>query len=352
MNNHDNYRLKLRYKIIIALISVIVFYSIPELCLRLYIKKNPDKIALLYERIRIESRLFFDIVKEVYLEPDPLLYWKLKSKKEEVAVNSLGCRGSEFSLKKQRGVFRIVCLGDSCTYGACIVNNAETYVKRLEEMLNVNNTSSMRYEVINAGVPGYSSFQALMNLQKRIVYWNPDLITVYIGHNNDYAVNRYYDLEPLIKWPIILKINSFLERSYLFQLLKSYTLEIKLSLLKRIYKDFPAKYRKSMLQVLKEHYLKMAQIAKQNNFKIIFLNYPLCSKDGTLGEKGELNITIKKAAEESAVPLADIVSVLKSRGGEKLFLDDVHPDSMGHKVIAETIFNTIINEDIIPKQQD
>jgi len=266
-----------------------------------------------------------------------------------VAVNSLGCRGPEFSVKKQRGVFRIVCLGDSCTYGAGISNDAETYVKRLEKMLNSHNNSSIRYEVINAGVPGYGSFQALMNLQKRVIYWNPDLITVYIGNNNDYEVNRYFDLEPLINLPIFLKINNFLERSYLFQLLKSSLLKLKLFLMKIIFNDFPAKYRRSAYQVTEEHFLKMAQIARESNFKIIFLNYPYLSGNRILVEQAETNQSIERAAKEAKVPLVDIFKALKSQGGERLFFDTVHPNIVGHKVIAETIFKTILDEGIVPK---
>lgn len=352
MNTRDKYQLKLRYKITISLISIILFYSFFELSLRLYVKMNPDKIRLLYEKIYINPSLLLDIFKHDYLEPDPTLYWKLKSKGGPFAVNSLGIRGKNFSVKKQPGVFRIFCLGDSSTYGACVDKYNKIYASILEKILNSNSNALIKYEVITAGVPGYSSFQVLMNLEKRIKYWSPDLVTIYVGNNNDYEINRYYDLEPIINCPIMSKIGGFFDRSYVFQLLKSYILKVKLSLAVFIDKDFFVKYRGSAFKLFEKHLIQMSRIAKENHFKILFLSYPYVEKDGgTLGELTETNQSIRNASRETKVPLVDIVSVLRSRGGEIYFLDRVHPNPAGHQIIAETIFNTMVKESIIPRDQ-
>ena len=72
--------------------------------------------------------------------------------------NSLGCRGEEFSKKKQPGVYRIVMLGGSTTYTTFVQSYKESWPFLTQIMLrNVCNLDNI--EVINAGVGGYDSYQ-------------------------------------------------------------------------------------------------------------------------------------------------------------------------------------------------
>jgi hypothetical protein len=76
-------------------------------------------------------------------------------------INSHGLRDEEFSLAKPADRFRILALGDSFTYGHG-VRSEETYVKQLEAMLNHKlGNRGIRYEVLNAGVPGYKSWSVI-----------------------------------------------------------------------------------------------------------------------------------------------------------------------------------------------
>lgn len=69
----------------------------------------------------------------------------------DVRINSLGFRDREYSVQKPPGVFRILCLGDSTTFGHWLPVE-KTYSKVLEELLNrIWKSSGMRFEVINAG---------------------------------------------------------------------------------------------------------------------------------------------------------------------------------------------------------
>jgi hypothetical protein len=80
--------------------------------------------------------------------------------KTHVKINSRGFRDKEYG-KKAYNVFRILVIGDSHTFGWG-VEEQDCWVRLLENMLNKNNiTESIRYEVINAGVPGYSNDQEL-----------------------------------------------------------------------------------------------------------------------------------------------------------------------------------------------
>jgi len=94
--------------------------------------------------------------------PDPDLLFRLKPntgvtnpcgiRPSSVSINSHGARGQEHSAEKPSGVFRIICLGGSNVYGAC-VDDHETWPARLEQELNKADPG--RFEVWNLGTPAY-----------------------------------------------------------------------------------------------------------------------------------------------------------------------------------------------------
>ena len=120
---------------------------------------------------------------EPFLQRDAELFWKPKA--NVVGHNSLGFYGPEFSEAKDPSVFRIVCLGDSCTHFGPI-----SYPDMLRAVLDVQ--APGRFEVINAGVIGYTSYQGMKLLDTRVMEWSPDLVIVYFGWN-DHWLSRGVD---------------------------------------------------------------------------------------------------------------------------------------------------------------
>lgn len=102
------------------------------------------------------------------------------------AHNALGYRGDEFSLEKPAGVFRIVALGGSSTYDVSIPDNQQTFTAQLERLLR-QDYGYAAVEVINAGVPGYNSWELLVNLEFRVLDLDPDLVIIYEGTNDVHA---------------------------------------------------------------------------------------------------------------------------------------------------------------------
>jgi lysophospholipase L1-like esterase len=100
--------------------------------------------------------------------------------------NSLGFRGPEISVPKPKDVFRIAVVGGSTTYCEFIADNAKTFPAIMEQALNrLASTQGMqRIEVINAGVPGYNSWESLVDYQFNVVDLQPDLTLVCFGVND------------------------------------------------------------------------------------------------------------------------------------------------------------------------
>lgn len=100
--------------------------------------------------------------------------------------NSLGLRGKEIPRKKPPGTFRVAILGGSTTYTEFVNDNDATFPARLEQELQSRHPHS-RIEVINAGCPGYNSWESLIQLQFRVLDLAPDLVILYEGVNDVHA---------------------------------------------------------------------------------------------------------------------------------------------------------------------
>ena len=88
-------------------------------------------------------------------------------------TNSIGLRGGiEYAPVKPANTLRIVCIGDSFTFGSD-VEDVETWVATVDVELN---RSGQRVEVLNFGVPGYGADQAALMLELRALEWDPDLV--------------------------------------------------------------------------------------------------------------------------------------------------------------------------------
>src|SRR5262249_53631027 len=116
--------------------------------------------------------------------PSATLHWELKPHQEihipgaarVILVNSLGFRGVDFDAEKKPGTSRIVVLGDSVTFGVC-VDEDETFPFLLAEILRGRRTER-RWDVVNAGVPGYGSEQEVGVLNEKGLALRPDVVVL------------------------------------------------------------------------------------------------------------------------------------------------------------------------------
>lgn len=136
---------------------------------------------------------------------DPVLWWRLQPDLQNYPVRTLRdvqlqkptriSRDFVFStnaqglrnppLQPEGTRVRILAIGDSTTFGLGL-SDSETWPAQLEAALNVRDDGP-HYEVINAGVIGYSSYQGLRYLEQRGLALAPALVIATFG-NNDWAV--------------------------------------------------------------------------------------------------------------------------------------------------------------------
>jgi len=201
---------------------------------------------------------------------DSQLFWRLKPlvHYKEIDINSKGFRGKEFSTKKGSGAYRIIALGDSSTLGVG-VPNSETYCVILESFLNQPKNSSREYEVINAGVAGYSSLQGLRYLKNEITNYRPDLITIYFGLNDYLYARGQNDRDRPQLAPWIIKTDHIMSYSQFYRLLKGMV-----SRLISPERKYPPDRRVDFPD-FKKNLIAMIAAAREGGAKVLLLNVPL-----------------------------------------------------------------------------
>ncbi len=122
---------------------------------------------------------------------DRRLFWRLKPGAPEVGMpagsgvtNPAGFRGTVVPSRRTPGVLRVACLGDSITYGVCVPYE-KTYVGLAGHTLEYR--LGTHVEMVDAGCPGYSSYQGRRLLESEIVPLAPDVVTLLFGSWNDFT---------------------------------------------------------------------------------------------------------------------------------------------------------------------
>lgn len=123
------------------------------------------------------ERFFADLY-----DPIPRLVAGARNPYEAAAefLSDQGLRGPKFADRKTPGVFRIVCLGDSQTFGAGTY--ADSYPAQLQRLLD-DEAGAGRFEVINAGIHGTNLYQQRLFFEDFFADKNLDLLLVMSGPN-------------------------------------------------------------------------------------------------------------------------------------------------------------------------
>lgn len=130
--------------------------------------------------LQTEDWRLVHIMSDEFREPDPLLLWRPVPRAPYTVQRF---RGPTLEIPKPAGTFRIMCYGDSNTDGP---PTGPTWPAELQAVLTAHETARthLRYEVVNAGVTGYSSYQGLKRFEQEVDLYEPDLVLVSFGWND------------------------------------------------------------------------------------------------------------------------------------------------------------------------
>lgn len=289
--------------------------------------------------------------------------------------NSLGYRGDEFPLKKPNGVYRIVVLGGSSTYDVRIQDNTNTFTAQLEKQLK-EDYGYQNIQVINAGVPGYNSWEILANLEFRVLDLDPDLVIIYEGVNDVHArmvepsVYRGDDLGRRQVWQapgVTLWEHSALLRILSRTMNTTRQVGIDDFTSSPTYLSWPFEHRLlednlDPAEILKENppvYFRrnlenMVAIAKQHNVKIMFSTWASSPYLHDYASEGyyqqgfkENNAVTKEVAADQHIPLFDFAAVMPQDA--KYWADGRHSNEAGALVKARLFAEFIDTQGLVEK---
>ena len=257
--------------------------------------------------------------------PHPSRFWCLTPSNRATEVNAQGFRGPVISREKPENVYRIFCLGNSCTFGVGC-DYRQTFSARLQAMFDAS-VGRNRVEVVNAGVPGYSSLQEWRYLKEDIIHFEPDMVIVQYGENDEEGGNdrRHHPS------PLFFHLFPVLSKAKLFQAGYALTFAIK-----KIYYDYNEGFREKIsrrsYQNCLENIAEIEEFARGKGLDVFFIT-PVWSESGKLIRKDAF---IKK-------PRIDIFPVLTGSGQSPslLYFDPHHWLPAGHCLVAAAIYKTV-----------
>ena len=161
----------------------------PGLARKLVVSLVPTFLILggaeLYFRLHPHQEVFETNLG--FAEADPDLIWRLKPHASgPLATNQLGLRDPTYDPDAD---FTILLLGDSVSWGNGVDDPREVFPFLLERALDGRHPTRS-IEVINSGVPGYSTFQEQRYLELHGDDLDPDLVILQTCLND--AVERYW----------------------------------------------------------------------------------------------------------------------------------------------------------------
>ncbi len=108
-------------------------------------------------------------------------------------INEHGLRGPSVAREKPAGTLRVICPGDSFTFGHAVQDD-ETWPAQLERELEAG-LSPRAVEVLNCGVEGYDTSQEIAFLEMKLFAFEPDVVV--LGYFvNDAAYEGSPEIEP------------------------------------------------------------------------------------------------------------------------------------------------------------
>ena len=346
--------MKIRQILIVGLITAALL-GIMEIACRIFWSERPAVSGFHFYIHQVDNDLRLDFVTE-----DPLLMWSLKPGYQSgyVSISSQGFRAGEYEKRKPAGIFRILCLGDSSTFGYQMPL-ALTYHQQLEDRLNREaGGGGRRYEVINAGVVGYTALQGLVMYLSRGAEFTPDLVTAYFGVNE--PICRFYLNDAAIMKPdrpqwLRILVNKWLVKSDLVRWVQKIFSNLKGE------NGFGA--RRPTARVSAEDYrnviLRLQKACESHGARLLLISPALRtgrdSSDGRVMDIIRYRKILEKTAAEAGIALLTVPEMTEYavEDPSALFLagDSVHPSQAGHLLIMQRLYDFIISHGLLNEKQ-
>lgn len=273
------------------------------------------------------------------LQPDPELFWRLRpnvrerelkgiiSDSRELIFNvSIDEHGRRQLPRVPNATKQILFLGDSCTFGVG-VDDDETFAALAQSDIE-------GIQSINGGVPGYSSYQGGLALEKALETFTPDAVVITFLFNDDSSWDQLSDMQHAqAQNRVGAKVIRTSRFAFLVSSLRSRKSDHGKSFARPRMAD--AEYSEQLQAIVTR--------CREVGIKPILMVWPLRSQMGTdkINVKQEVVCFL---GEKLGVNVINLVPVFRSQGGTNLFCDVVHANEQGHRLVADNLLGAIRDE--------
>lgn len=341
--------------VIVNMLVLLVLFLVLELSYRIHRDGVPEAFTNIANYFRDVP--YSNIGTGQGVISDEILGYRLNPAQK--GVNSLSTWGDEIAVPKPTQVYRIIFLGDS------VLAQNPGLVDYTRDRL----PHQGKIEVINAGVPGYTTYQELMFLKTYLLATSPDLVILgYVMNDNHKFLHRFDAQGHLLvtnEAAESLKVNSIFDlivsRSYVLTRIK-----VGLEAMKRqpspngftweSREDVNTAWKDESWEAQEEYLKEMQGILIQKGGKLAIVIFPFEPQldDGLLSS--DYNYTVKpqrKLAEicdRHAIPCLDLFQEFHTakQQGVKLYTDGIHLTDEGHRLAGALIYRFLGQNALYP----
>lgn len=265
-------------------------------------------------------------------------------------------QGNRYESQKPAGTYRIAVLGDSFTF-APFMQPDDAFPARLERFLRMSAPTKKQeasVEVINYGVPGYSTSHEVQEARKALAE-GADFLLLQITLNDPQrksyqptgltGKNEFGPYEQPTGLQSILhywkSLNYFLERIHNTNTHTRYV-----DYYYRLFEE------EASWKGFENSIQKLAKIAKKQNKPLVAVVFPLFGVP--LNEKypfHPLHQKVHDCLKAAGIPYRDLFSLFEGIPLERVQVipgADFHPNEIGHRLAAESIYEWLRELDEVP----
>jgi lysophospholipase L1-like esterase len=349
-------RLWLKKAFFIVLVNIIAFsllFAVGEFAVRWHLEGGAGA-ALSSFFARNESAGYHGT--NSWLVTDVLLGYKLNPARP--GINSLGIRHDEIGKDKPHDLFRVVVLGDSVAW------DPTGFVTLLRERFA--EVRKGRVEVINAAIPGYTTYQERMLLERDLLAIKPDLVILeYCLNDNHRFLHRLNKSGKRLLTAEAERVLVPEGNGSLAMLLRSsyLLLEIRLHLLAFNFfskgtfpwdarADFSAAWQDRTWPEIEEHLRAMRDHLTRIDARFAVVAVPfepqlqqaLLDRDKAYTLKPQRKLT--EICRRSDLPLLDLYPAFYANRNLVLYRDGIHFSRLGHELAAQQLLRFLEEEQL------
>ncbi len=277
-----------------------------------------------------------------YFDPDSTLTY---------TINSLGFRGRETSRRKPAGMFRIVGVGDSFTFGTG-VRVEDTFLGDLEQRLAAIQPTEPteptgRFEVLNLGVMMFDTVTEVVLLREIGVGYEPDIVVIcfFLNDTDGGSTHSLFNVDSsrdgvarLGRYSVLLdRILWGLER-------RRQTLELQTA----YNQNFESGSRGwTQAQRALES---AAELAKRDQFQLVLMIFPVLWNLSDNYPFSMIHETVASFARSRGIATLDLLPEFTGHQGPELWVHPTnqHPNEIAHEIAGRALFRFLLGEEMLP----